>query len=221
MPKSGKTVNKRELAEFFGVSPQAVDGWLSRGCPYIEKGKALHGYKFDTAAVAEWRSEQRAREAIGQNAPDDPTNAEDRIKRADASLKELKLARELGQLVTVEDVQKVWVRIVGTCRTRLLGIPAKITQLVFGAEDVDSARSILEAEIHEALNELADSGAGDIDAGGSEESSDSSSDPSEGSNTSPEPDQAATEADAQRVGGKEGASPKRQRHPRKVSGDKG
>lgn len=45
---------KARVAEFFGVSIPAVDGWIRRGCPVLERGHKTSPYKFDLRAVAEW-----------------------------------------------------------------------------------------------------------------------------------------------------------------------
>lgn len=50
-----RRANKAEVAEFFDVSPQAVDGWIRRGCPAVERGARGKSWVFDLLAVAEWR----------------------------------------------------------------------------------------------------------------------------------------------------------------------
>jgi terminase small subunit / prophage DNA-packing protein len=211
--KKGKVVNKRELAQFFGLSPQAIDGWLTRGCPVLKKGGPLKGYQFDTAAVAEWRADQRVAEAISDRKSDTRDDDEKRIAAAEASLKELKLFREAGQLVTVEDAEQVWTKQVAAVRQKLLGIPTKLAPLVLVAETVEEARSILEADINEALNELAD-GTDSDDAPLSDEGT------GEGSSSSDRSDKAAAEAEAERVGRSKGEGTVGQRGARAVPGRK-
>ncbi len=213
--KPGKVVNKRELAEFFGVSPQSIDGWLSRGCPVLERGAPLVGYKFDTAAVAEWRAEQRVAEAIAEAKPQNPEDAFERKTAAEASLAELKLARELGQLVTLEDVERVWSNLVAMCRARMLAIPSKVASLALSAGSIDEARAVLESALHEALNELAANGVTEdepdrpecaVPAGGEVSGN----------------DQGAAEADRQPVGRRKAKAQRRkQRRARPVGHRKG
>lgn len=211
--RQGKVVNKRELAHFFGVSPQAVDGWLTRGCPVLKKGGPLVGYQFDTAAVAEWRADQRAAEMVGDRRPDNPDDAENRKLSADASLAELKLFRESGQLVAIEDVERVWTKQIAACRQKLLGIPTKLAPMVFAAESIEETRSMLEQELHEALNELGDSDADDAPDG--------VEGTSEGSVKGDRSDQAAPEVKAERVGRGKGQGTERQRRARPVPSGKG
>jgi phage terminase Nu1 subunit (DNA packaging protein) len=209
----GRILNKREVAEIFGVSPQAVDGWLGRGCPYLEKGAPGVGYQFDTADVAEWRQEQAVTKAIGDSKPDDQENAELRKLSAEASLAELKLARERGQLVTVEDAGKVWTKQVTTLRTRLLAIPAKLAGQVVGAKSPEEVRACLDEEINDALNELADGGTDDESLDGDVGAV---SGTAEGDVSGP----AAAKVNAQRMGGSKGEGPVGHVPARKVPGRK-
>lgn len=154
----GRIVNKKELAQIFGVSVQAVDGWISRGCPYVEKGRALEGYKFDSSVVAEWRTQLAISDAlIGKGEGDgDEDLAARRKLEAEASLAELKLARETGQLIAMSDVESTWMKLIGNARAKLLSIPAKTAPLAHTAETIEEAQSAIELAIHEALNELAE-----------------------------------------------------------------
>lgn len=48
-------INKNELAKAFDVSITTVDKWLTRGCPYVEKGTNGREYKFSLNEVIRWR----------------------------------------------------------------------------------------------------------------------------------------------------------------------
>lgn len=50
-----RKANKAEVAEFFDVSIKAVDGWVRRGCPVVERGRLNVPWVFDLLQVAEWR----------------------------------------------------------------------------------------------------------------------------------------------------------------------
>lgn len=47
--------NKKELASFFGVSTQAIDAWITRGCPVVEHAGPGRPWVFDFREVAKWR----------------------------------------------------------------------------------------------------------------------------------------------------------------------
>lgn len=54
-----RLVNKAAMAVFFEVSPQALDGWIRRGCPAIERGTVGKSWTFDLLAVIRWRMDSR------------------------------------------------------------------------------------------------------------------------------------------------------------------
>ena len=54
IPES-RIANKAELAEFFGVTLPAIEGWVRKGCPYLLKGQKGIGWQFDLLQVAEWK----------------------------------------------------------------------------------------------------------------------------------------------------------------------
>lgn len=50
-----RKANKAQLAEFFEVSVAAVDNWIRRGCPAMQRGNRGTPWVFDLLQVAEWR----------------------------------------------------------------------------------------------------------------------------------------------------------------------
>ena len=97
----------------------------------------------------------------GPTAPaneDRPTSnplAEARARReaAQASLREMELAKKLGELVPAKDVEARLVQVFTGCKTKLLGIPARARQ----RDPSLSAQQIatIEALVREALEDLA------------------------------------------------------------------
>lgn len=54
VPPSRKA-NKALVADFFGVAITSVDGWVRRGCPYVQRGERGTPWVFDLLQLAEWR----------------------------------------------------------------------------------------------------------------------------------------------------------------------
>lgn len=50
-----RAANKAAVAEFFDVSLPAIDGWVRRGCPVLQRGSKTIPWIFDLLQVAEWR----------------------------------------------------------------------------------------------------------------------------------------------------------------------
>lgn len=78
-PIDGRPINRGELASLCGVSLPTVDGWVEKGCPFLERGSKGVEWRFDSAAVIDWRI-QRAVESAVTGAGDENTKA----KREDA-----------------------------------------------------------------------------------------------------------------------------------------
>ena len=94
------TGNKRELAAFFGVSAQAIDGWISRGCPAVERASPGKAWLFDFREVAKWRYSQ-GREAAAVPTDTDPESLppRDRLDFYRAARERTRHHEELRQLV--------------------------------------------------------------------------------------------------------------------------
>ena len=78
-----------------------------------------------------------------------------RLTKAKADLAELTLAEQRGEVHRATAVMRVWADNVMNAKTRLLAVPTKIAPELLG-KDVKEIQAKLKAEIHEALNELAE-----------------------------------------------------------------
>ena len=78
-----------------------------------------------------------------------------RKTEAQAALAELELAKAQSELVAVEDVIAAWADTVSTIKNRLLQIPTKTAPLICVESEPTICHKIVESEIYEALEELA------------------------------------------------------------------
>lgn len=60
-----------------------------------------------------------------------------------------------GKVHRAEDVERLWTQCAAAVRSRLLGIPIKVSPEVAGMEDAGEIQKIIQREVAEALNELA------------------------------------------------------------------
>ena len=74
---------------------------------------------------------------------------------AAARLSEMELAQKKGELVELESVRKVQEEVNSNIRSRLLLLPPKLAQRLVGIEEPATLQAIVEAEVVETLNELA------------------------------------------------------------------
>lgn len=156
----GRHVSKRELAEFLGKSENTLTTWQREGMPIAQDGGRGRRNFYDTEAVVDWLLARRPG-ADGESL--DPVQARARKDNelADKTAMENQVRR--GELVEVDAVATLWVRLSTECKTRLLSLPSKLAPTVIGRTR-EEARSLLEKAIHECLAAFAD--AGDDDTGG-------------------------------------------------------
>jgi phage terminase Nu1 subunit (DNA packaging protein) len=154
IPK-GLPVNRAMLAKTFGVSVVTVDGWVSAGCPIVQRGSKGREYQFDTAAVAHWRERQILEAAMGKDDSMDVNEAKRRKLVAEAALAEIERDFKLNQIVLVSDVSSIVSDMLSIIRTRLLAMPSNVAGRIAGSKR--TAPEVSEAimvEVTQALTEL-------------------------------------------------------------------
>lgn len=147
--KSAWNVKKTEAAVFFDVSPQAIDGWIRRGCPVLETHPSGRISRMNLSDMAAWRFQQ----ATGRDL--DPVA--ERARRDKETADKIAMENELrrSEVVDVAKVQTLWVRLTTEAKTRFLGLPAKLAPMFVGMTR-EEIRALLETKIHECLSEFAD-----------------------------------------------------------------
>ncbi|EFB4599280.1 terminase small subunit [Escherichia coli] len=107
-------VNKKRLAEIFGVDPRKIERWQMQGLPHVSGGGKGMEVTFDSAQVIEWyvqrekeieneklRSELDDLRAVGESDLQPGTTEYERYRltKAQADGQELKNARETGEVI--------------------------------------------------------------------------------------------------------------------------
>lgn len=69
---------------------------------------------------------------------------------------ELEVARMEGQLVDVQDVRRLWADIANSVMQNLIRIPSKVAPLLTMMDNVQAISGILDTEIREALEQVAE-----------------------------------------------------------------
>lgn len=119
-----RTTNKAGVAAWFEVSPQAVDGWIRRGCPAVQIGKQGQPWLFDLLTVAQWRFSGAAT-SPHPGAGDDPTNMtpHDRLNHWKAVREETKHREEARQLLPASDYERALSSALKTVAMTLESLP--------------------------------------------------------------------------------------------------
>lgn len=157
MAKSqGQKVNRKQLADVFGMSLPTVDAWVRSGCPYDQKGERGKEWIFDTADVVRWREQIARDDAGGQDVQDDAALKRRKLAN-DVRMGDLEFFERSGQLASIDVVERVWARMLAELQSNLRGsfVIRCETQLL-GETDGRSFKRVLLSEIDAALNCLAD-----------------------------------------------------------------
>lgn len=132
------------LSELTSLDRRTVKGRLAGLSPEIE-GKA-HLYRTDEALPLLYCTAQEELDYQQERA---------RLTHHQANKTELEEEELRGILVRVDQVVDIWTNSISNCKTKLLGLPSKLTHLILAAEDHKQALAIFDSGIKEALNELA------------------------------------------------------------------
>lgn len=144
-------LNRKQLAEHYGVEVQTVTNWVNSDppCPSAKAGRER---MFDTVLVADWHAARAAREAIAKLQKQPPTDEADARKRklvADAILAEIAVREKEGELVPADIVEEVVGQLADRMRAVCINAPSSY------ALDLERA-GITPAAAQEILEKLAD-----------------------------------------------------------------
>lgn len=129
------------------VQQLARDGII----PKPEKGK----YDLIPCVIAYIKYLQER--SVGKDAaPQDTHLQRARLLKAQAEKTELELATMRGNQVTVEQVEKDWMSMVTTVRSKLLAMPSKLAFQVITFDKPHEAETCIKRAVYETLTELAD-----------------------------------------------------------------
>lgn len=139
-----------DVMRFFEISRQTVSNYVDQGLPMLGRGR------FDAIAVRRWLDAKKEAEHKKILEGLDATKAEARFRNVKAETAEMDLAVKRGTLVPVERVMSMWETHIGSAKTKLMAIPARMAVVVMAApRERHAIQALLEKEQREALNELA------------------------------------------------------------------
>ncbi len=150
----GQTLNRGEVAEFFGVTPPTVDGWVRAGCP-VKKGQRGVASEFNSADVAAFLREKARQEGSG-TALADESELKRRKLAAEAERAELELAKEKGEVAPVREFERAQAAAMASVRANMRNVPRRAVLQLLGCTDENEFKTKLMAEIDLALETAAD-----------------------------------------------------------------
>lgn len=149
----GQLVNRAGVADVFGVALTTVDAWVRAGCPVVQRGSRGVEWSFNTADVARWREDERAKQAAGEQ-PQDEDQLRKRKLMAETLTAELALAKARGDVAPVEQVERMAARAFAAVRAGMRNIPRRVASSLVGETDERRIKAVLKDEIDQALANL-------------------------------------------------------------------
>lgn len=148
-------LTKKELATVAGYTYRRLYD-IDMGLPDSKKlFVKSEGGKYDLALFV-----QRWVEYNAHGGDDTQDMTLDEIKAIHEQVKtqktELEVARMKGQLVDIDDVRRLWGNVANTVMQNLIRLPSKIAPQVQGMESTELIAGVLDKEIRDALNAIAD-----------------------------------------------------------------
>jgi hypothetical protein len=143
-------LNHHQAAQVFAVEPRTITKWCNElGMPKVGRGE------YDLLQVVQWRCnylEKKIREA--EAGGEDGLNARQRIFIATAKKKENELAIQEQQLVNIDEVMPVIIKILDIFRNKALVFPKRVAPSLEGVETNHEREALLKDNIFELLNDL-------------------------------------------------------------------
>lgn len=150
----GQLVNRSGVSDMFGVALTTIDTWVRAGCPVVQRGSRGIEWQFNTADVARWREDERAKQASGAA----PTNEDElRTRRliAETLTAELELAKARGAVAPIDQVERMMARAFAAVRAGMRNIPGRVVTSIVGETNERRIKQVLKDEIDQALESLA------------------------------------------------------------------
>ncbi|MDD5449654.1 MAG: hypothetical protein PHO42_03545 [Candidatus Omnitrophica bacterium] len=138
----GELETKEQVAAAFGVAIRTIHYWIRQGMPVSPNGR------FDIGKIQEWRlstGQKKNTEVILNREALDTRLKEIRIKREEAKLK-----KELGELITKYDVEKVMNQLITVFKRSFLSLPRSLAPQLVGLEPRE-IEAIISARIKEII----------------------------------------------------------------------
>ena len=153
-------LNTQQVADFFGITAQAVRDRIKSGMPVKNKGGRGKGNAttFESTDVIEWYAEKKVQDRIGTSGGEefDRQAEEARLKHHQANNERIKEEESLGRLISSRVVIEMCSAGVINCRNRMLAVNSKLRNEFPGvSEDVFERVAQL---IEDALFQLGEGG---------------------------------------------------------------
>jgi phage terminase Nu1 subunit (DNA packaging protein) len=145
-------LTKRAFAETFGVSEAQLERLFQQGMPHEKKSSRKVVIPMPSGRV--WYHEYLVKKGEKRAAPSTIDEARLRKETAQAALEELKLAREQGVTMRVEEHEKLLGEAMMRVRAKLLNLGPRAAGAAFGATSLPECQAKIDPVVQEIMEEL-------------------------------------------------------------------
>jgi phage terminase Nu1 subunit (DNA packaging protein) len=142
-------VTKNEIAKVLGLTPRQIENLTAEGMPRTKAGRT---FEYGPDAIV-WYFTRKI-ERIEEQRPPTAEEARARREMVSAELAEYELAQLRGQVMTIDDHDRIVARMQDRLRARHLNIPGKWAPQIVNLRSIPEAQAQLEQMMHECLLEL-------------------------------------------------------------------
>jgi phage terminase Nu1 subunit (DNA packaging protein) len=157
LEKKSQYATLAQISTVLNVEPRWINRLVKeRGFPQIARGQ------YDLVACVHWYIVDLKRQIQDAKSGGETLNeAQARLTKANANLKEMELSRERGEIIAIDDMKKVLEKLFKPIREALLAIPKALAPQVMSRQTIAEVEELLQTSVHKSLNELADSNISD------------------------------------------------------------
>jgi len=159
MARTGKIVNKGELAEIFGVTDRSITLWMRNGLPPLTETKRGQASSFNTKDAIAWKINAEIQKILpeGARVTAFDRNAEDaRLKRFQADKAEVEAQIARREVIKVEDVQDILSEVAVIYGTQVDALGGRLANDLSSITDPAEIRAKIFEESRRIRNETAD-----------------------------------------------------------------
>ncbi len=148
-------VDMNTLAQVFSMSLPTLRARIREGLPFVEEGGLGKSWQFDLAECIQWNTQREVNRSA--------TVLDDGMTKGDLEMESLRLkiqrdrlevAKLLGEVAPLEEVERALSTTFVEVRQAMLSIPDRVGGRVLACDDVVSVKELLESEIDSALSGL-------------------------------------------------------------------
>jgi len=139
--RAGVVNSQEDLARAFKVSVRTIQRWLKEGAPVTKDGF------YDLLEIQAWHlthNEQKKNK-------DSAINWDSKYRENKAKLSEIELKKKMGELISLEDVDKGRVERILVIKQALLGLPKAMAPVLAAMEDPRDIQEYLNGKIRDII----------------------------------------------------------------------